>query len=161
MAQFLKCFYDLTLRVSATSHPTSHTYFHEIADVLVLLRQWCHSEDTLCKEMGQKMLVKYYKYWGEKYGEMSGDREKRGEKDKGDQLLNIVIFFYVGIYPRFKLSNYVKMAIMVMFGDEIGEKLWATVNTYFRAFVTKICMLHLLVTRCLLKLKKHQKFVLD
>jgi hypothetical protein len=22
---------------------------------------------------------------------------------------------------------------MVMFGDEIGEKLWATVNTYFRA----------------------------
>jgi hypothetical protein len=64
----------------------------KIADVLVLLRQWCHSEDTLCKEMGQKMLVKYYKYWGEKYGERPGDREKRGEKDKGDQLLNIDIF---------------------------------------------------------------------
>jgi len=82
MAQFLKYFYELTLRVSATSRPTSHTYFHEIADVLVLLRQWCHSEDTLCKEMGQKMLVKYYKYWGEKYwgekyGERPRDREKR------------------------------------------------------------------------------------
>ena len=133
MAQFLKYFYELTLRVSATSRPISHTYFHEIADVLVLLRQWCHSEDTLCKEIGQKMLVKYYKYWGEKYGERPGDREKRGEKDKGDQLLNIVIFFCVGIDPRFKLSNYVKMATMVMFGDEIGQKLWATVNTYFSA----------------------------
>ncbi|CAD6219782.1 unnamed protein product [Miscanthus lutarioriparius] len=83
--------------------------------------------------MGGKMLVKYYKYWGEKYGERPGDREKRGEKDKGDQLLNIVIFFCVGIDPWFKLSNYVKMATMVMFGDEIGQKLWATVNTYFRA----------------------------
>ncbi|XP_066320606.1 zinc finger BED domain-containing protein DAYSLEEPER-like [Miscanthus floridulus] len=25
------------------------------------------------------------------------------------------------------------MATMIMFGDEIGQKLWATVNTYFRA----------------------------
>jgi hypothetical protein len=33
--------------------------------------------------MGTRMLVKYYKYWGEKYGERQGDREKRGEKDKG------------------------------------------------------------------------------
>jgi hypothetical protein len=133
MAQFLKHFYDLTLRVSATSHPTSHTYFHEIADVLVLLRQWCNSEDTLRKEMGDRMLVKYYKYWGEKYGERLGDREKRGEKDKGDQLLNIIIFFCVAVDPRFKLSSYVKMATLVMFGDEIGEKLWGTVTTAFHA----------------------------
>jgi hypothetical protein len=62
-----------------------------------------------------------------------GDREKRGEKDKGDQLLNIVIFFCVAIDPRFKLSNYVKMATMVMFGDDIGPKLWETVNKCFRA----------------------------
>jgi hypothetical protein len=55
--------------------------------------------------------------------ETGRDREKRGEKDKGDQLLNIFIFFCVGIDPRFKLSSYVKMATMVMFGDEIGEKL--------------------------------------
>jgi hypothetical protein len=37
MADFLEHFYDLTLRVSATKHPTSHNFFHEIADVLVLL----------------------------------------------------------------------------------------------------------------------------
>ena len=69
MADFLEHFYDLTLRVSVQSRPTSHTYFHEIADVLLLLREWCHSEDNLSKEMGTRMLVKYYKYWGEKYGE--------------------------------------------------------------------------------------------
>lgn len=131
MAEFLEHFYELTLRVSVTSHPTSHTYFHEIGDVLVLLRQWCHSEDTLCADMGKRMIVKYYKYWGEKYGEMLADREKRGEKDKGDQLLNLAIFFCLAIDSRYKLSNYLKMATNVMFGTEISEKLWTTVNTSF------------------------------
>jgi hypothetical protein len=82
--------------------------------------------------MGKGMLVKYYKYFGEKYGEKRSEREKRGEKDKGDQLLNIVIFFCVAVDPRYKLSNYIKMATMVMFGPKIGEKLWATVNSSFR-----------------------------
>ena len=79
------------------------------------------------------MLVKYYKYWGDKYGERLGDREKRGEKDKGDQLLNFIVFFCVAIDPRYKLSKCIRMGIKVMFGDTIGEKLWDTVNTYFRA----------------------------
>jgi len=78
MAKFLEHFYNLTLRVSTTSRPTSHTYFHEIADVLVLLRQWCSSEDTLCQEMGKKMLAKYYKYWGEKEIERREERKTRG-----------------------------------------------------------------------------------
>ncbi|CAD6259402.1 unnamed protein product [Miscanthus lutarioriparius] len=96
---------------------------------------WCDSEDRLCSEMGKRMLVKYYKYFGEKYGERLGDGEKRGEKDKGDQLLNLnfVVYFCVAIDPRYKLSTYIKMAMMILFGDEIGEKLWETVNTSFHA----------------------------
>lgn len=133
MSEFLEHFYELTLRVSATKRPTSHTFFHEIADVLVLLRNWSNSEDRLCQYMGKRMLVKYDKYFGEKYGEKRSDREKRGEKDKGDQLLNLVVFFCVAIDPRYKLSNYIKMAVMFMFGAEIGEKLWGTVNTSFRS----------------------------
>lgn len=54
---FLEHFYELTLHVSITSHPTSYTYFHEIANVLHLLREWCHSEDNLSKEIGKNMLV--------------------------------------------------------------------------------------------------------
>jgi hypothetical protein len=42
--------------------------------------------------MGQKMLVKYYKYWGEKYGERPRDREKRGEKDKGINSFTLLFF---------------------------------------------------------------------
>ncbi|CAL4888787.1 unnamed protein product [Urochloa decumbens] len=83
--------------------------------------------------MGKRMLVKYCKYFGEKYGEKRSVREKRGEKDKGGQLLNIVIFFCVVVDPRYKLSNYIKMATMVMFGNDIGEKLWETVHTSFRS----------------------------
>ena len=92
-----------------------------------------HSEDNLSKEMAARMLVKFYKYWGEKYGERQGDREKRGEKDKGDQLLNFSVYYFVAIDPRYKLSNCIKLGIKVMFGDTIGDKLWETVNTYFRA----------------------------
>jgi hypothetical protein len=70
-----------------------------------LLRMWCHSEDNLSKEMGKRMLVKYYKYWWEKYGERQGDKEKSGEKDKGDQLLNFVVFFCVAISTIMDQSN--------------------------------------------------------
>jgi hypothetical protein len=47
--------------------------------------------------------------------------------------LNFVVYFCVAIDPRYKLSTYIKMAMMILFGDEIGEKLWETVNTSFRA----------------------------
>jgi hypothetical protein len=81
--------------------------------------------------MGKKMLVKYYKYRGEKYGERKETERRR--KYKGDQTFNFVVFYCVAIDPMYKLSNYVKVSTVVMFGDEKGDKLWATVNTYFRA----------------------------
>ena len=100
-------FLNISLRVSVTSCPTSNTYFHEIGELLLLLQEWCHSEDRLCSEVGKRMLVKYYKYFREKYGERPGDGEKRGEKDKGDQLLNLnlVVYFCVAIDPKYKLST--------------------------------------------------------
>ena len=39
----------------------------------------------------------------------------------------------MAIDPRYKLSNYIKMAIFVVFGDESWEKMWAKVNSSFRA----------------------------
>lgn len=156
MAEFLEHFYELTLRVSVTSCPTSNTYFHEIAYLLLLLREWCDSEDRLCSEMGKRMLVKYYNYFGETYGERLGNREKRGEKNKGDQLLNLnfVVYFCVAIDPRYKLSTYIKMAMMILFGDEIGEKLWETVNTSLKSI--EICMSQVIMHHnSPLRLKNH------
>jgi hypothetical protein len=65
---------------------------------LDLLREWCKSEDKLRGAMGKRMLVKYYKYWGDR------------EKEKGDQMLTLIMFFCVAIDPRYRLSNYIKMA---------------------------------------------------
>lgn len=80
MAEFLEHFYELTLRVSATKHVTSHTYFHEIADVLILLRDWCRSSDNIRKEMWKRMLAKYHKYWIDKWVvKRGGERERKRE----------------------------------------------------------------------------------
>ena len=138
MAEFLEHFYELTLRVSATQHVTSHTYFHEIADVLVLLREWCRSSDNIRKEMGKRMLVKYYKYWGVKWVQKEGDKDKEKEKD---DLLNLVIFFCIAIDPRFKLSDYTKMATLEMFHDN-GEELWEAVNKSFRSLFEEYSALY-------------------
>lgn len=130
MAEFLEHFYELTLRVSATKYVTSHTYFHEIADVLILLREWCNSSDNIRKEMGKRMLAKYHKYWIDKWVVKWGEKEKEKEKE---EMLNLIIFFCVAIDPRYKLSDYTKMATLEMFGYEMGEELWETVNRSFQA----------------------------
>jgi hypothetical protein len=40
-----------------------------------LLREWCKSEDKLCSAMGKRMLVKYYKYWGDREKERGSDAQ--------------------------------------------------------------------------------------
>ncbi|KAF0896093.1 hypothetical protein E2562_019323 [Oryza meyeriana var. granulata] len=79
------------------------------------------TNDKTRREMGYRMLDKYYKYWGD------NNEEKPGEQ------LNLVIFFCVAIDPRYKLSNYTKMATFEMFGLEKGLTLWDKVNYSFRA----------------------------
>lgn len=40
-------------------------FFHEIAEVYILLREWCECTDALRKEMAERMIAKYKKYWGD------------------------------------------------------------------------------------------------
>jgi hypothetical protein len=84
-------------------------------------------------EDGHRNDTNYYKYWGEKYGERLGDREKRGEKDKGVSCLTFIVFSVLLLILGLSFLIMSKMATMVMLGDEICEKLWAIVNTYFHA----------------------------
>ncbi|XBI28102.1 hypothetical protein VPH35_052403 [Triticum aestivum] len=111
MAEFLEHFYKLTLRVSASNHCTSHIFFHQIADIIVLLRAWCGSGDPLRREMGERMLDKYNKYWAD------------------HKSFNILIFAAVALDPRYKLSNYIKIATFEMFGQINGEEVWTKMNT--------------------------------
>jgi hypothetical protein len=64
MAEFLEHFHKLTIRVSATLRPTTHIFFHEVAELNILLWSWCESSDPLRNEMAKRMLAKYNKYWG-------------------------------------------------------------------------------------------------
>jgi hypothetical protein len=64
MEEFLGQFFDLTTRVSASLTVTSNTFFHEIAEVHLLIQSWLESEDSLQVSMGQRMKDKFDKYWG-------------------------------------------------------------------------------------------------
>jgi len=110
MAEFLEHFQKLTLRVSATLRPTAHIFFHEVAELNILLRSWCESSDPLRKEMAKRMLAKYNKYWGDHTS------------------FNILIFVAVALDPRYKLSTYTKIATLEMFGEVHGEVVWNKMN---------------------------------
>ncbi|XBI83867.1 hypothetical protein VPH35_092303 [Triticum aestivum] len=110
MTEFLEHFYKLTVRVSASLHCTAHIFFHEIADVIILLWQWCESEDSLRKDMAKRMIAKYNKYWGD------------------HKSFNILIFIAVSLDPRYKLSNYIKIAILEMFGETQGQVVWTEIS---------------------------------
>eukprot|EP00267_Zea_mays_P045151 XP_020397404.1 zinc finger BED domain-containing protein RICESLEEPER 2-like [Zea mays] len=110
MAEFLEHFHKLTIRVSATLRPTAHIFFHEVAELNILLRSWCESSDPLRNKMAKRMLAKYNKYWGDHTS------------------FNILIFVAVALDPRYKLSNYTKIATLEMFGEVHGEVVWIKMN---------------------------------
>ena len=93
MAEFLEHFYKLTLSVSASNHCTSQIFFHQIADIVFLPRAWCGRGDPLQREMGERMLDKYNKYLAD------------------HNSFNILIFVAVALYPRYKLSNYIRGSV--------------------------------------------------
>ena len=64
IAEFLKRFYDLTVRVSSSLHVVANSFFVEIGEVHILVKKWLESKDDLQKEMGKRMKDKYNKYWG-------------------------------------------------------------------------------------------------
>ncbi|XP_060670771.1 zinc finger BED domain-containing protein RICESLEEPER 2-like [Ziziphus jujuba] len=62
--QFLKGFYDVTLKFNASLHVTSNIYFHQISSIQKQLDDLCVSEDDRLCVMARKMREKYNKYWG-------------------------------------------------------------------------------------------------
>uniref|UniRef100_J3M5S3 BED-type domain-containing protein n=1 Tax=Oryza brachyantha TaxID=4533 RepID=J3M5S3_ORYBR len=129
MAEFLKHFYDMTLHVSATQHATSNIFFHEIAELLLNIREWCSSDDKIKKDMGSRML----KNSDDKIKKDMGSRmlKKYCKCWRKPENMNMLIFIGVALDPRYKLSNHVKVGILVMFGEKSGNELWDSVRTCF------------------------------
>jgi hypothetical protein len=86
--------------------------------------------------MGQKMKDKYDKYWGnwhEPLGETGRNVNERGKgKEKEKENMNMLIFVAAALDPRYKLSEYTKLAIEEMFSEENGHKVWAAVKLCVR-----------------------------
>ena len=130
IAEFLKRFYDLTVRVSSSLHVTANSFFVEIGEVHILVKKWLESKDDLQKEMGKRMKDKYNKYWG-MWHENNRLLEKEKGKEKEKENINLLIFVSAAIDPRYKLTEYLELAIEEIFGNENGPKVWVAVTTCF------------------------------
>jgi hypothetical protein len=93
--QFLRVFYEITLRVSASNHPTIHTTFHDVLSIETEINKLfvepemaTGSEvEKVLTEMAANMNAKFLKYYG-------------SFKD-----LNPLVFMGLVLDPRFKLRH--------------------------------------------------------
>ncbi|KAI3855645.1 hypothetical protein MKX03_030502, partial [Papaver bracteatum] len=64
LIQFLQVFYKATVEFYGSTYCTSRTFLGEISDIRGDLNDWKKSHDNLfLSHMGDKMLLKYNKYW--------------------------------------------------------------------------------------------------
>ncbi|XP_026436551.1 zinc finger BED domain-containing protein RICESLEEPER 2-like [Papaver somniferum] len=66
LVQFLQVFFEATVEIYGSTYVTSHTFLEEICDVRGELNEWKKAHyDPHLSHMGEKMFLKYDKYWGE------------------------------------------------------------------------------------------------
>jgi hypothetical protein len=106
---------------------TAHTYFHEILEVNALVNEWMSSDDFVQQDMGKKMKDKYWGQWHENLG-LQNEKGKGKGKEKEKENINLLIFVACVLDPRYKLSQYVEIAIEDMFGEGVGQKVWAAIT---------------------------------
>ncbi|KAF2304059.1 hypothetical protein GH714_026722 [Hevea brasiliensis] len=104
LVDFLGHFYDLTLRISGSRYVTSNIFFNEISSVDCLLQEWQGSNDVELACMGERMKVKFDKYWG--------------DPDK----MNKIVYIAVVVDPRYKLE-FMEFALSTVYGKEKGMEL--------------------------------------
>jgi hypothetical protein len=106
----------------------------EICEANFLITNWMSSKDPLWQEMGKRMKEKFDKYWGNWHDRPTtevkpvNERGKGKGKEKEKENLNLLIFVAAVLDPRYKLSEYIKVAIEEIFNEENGPKVWAAVK---------------------------------
>ncbi|XP_019177888.1 PREDICTED: zinc finger BED domain-containing protein RICESLEEPER 2-like [Ipomoea nil] len=115
LVKLLKCFYEMTIRISGSLYVTANTFFSEISDLYCILNEMVEADGAV-KLMGANMKAKFEKYWG--------------DIDK----MNYMIFFANILDPRDKLE-YMPTQLLHMYGDKKGkdylEKLLAALNELY------------------------------
>ena len=71
---------------------------------------------------------KYDKYWGQWHENLELQNETAKGKEKVKENINLLIFVAVVLDPRYKLSQYTEIAIDEIYGDGVGQKVWAAIT---------------------------------
>jgi hypothetical protein len=128
LADFLGHFAAITKRVSASLSVIAHTLFHEIGEINELVKEWMNSSDFVQQEMGRRMKEKYDKYWGKWHENLEVQNDKGKGKEKEKENVNLLLFVAVVLDPIYKLSEYTELAIDEMYGEGVGQKVWAAIT---------------------------------
>ncbi|GAB2270329.1 hypothetical protein Dimus_038840 [Dionaea muscipula] len=108
---FLKVFYLVTLKVSATKYPTSHTAVHDMIAVESEINKLFHPKNTsffveeVLRDMGVMMKAKYIKYFG------------------SIESINQLFIVALVLDPRFKLRHFSHLCKTILgFGEQEVEE---------------------------------------
>ncbi|XP_031103227.1 zinc finger BED domain-containing protein RICESLEEPER 2-like [Ipomoea triloba] len=110
MVKLLKCFYEMTLRISGSLYVTANNFFSEISDLSCMLSEMVEAESASVNLMGLNMKTKFEKYWG--------------DPDK----MNAIIFYANILDPRDKIA-YMPYQFTQLYGDDKGESCFKNVLT--------------------------------
>lgn len=110
MVKLLKCFYEMTLRISGSLYVTANNFFSEISDLSCMLSEMVEAESASVNLMGFNMKTKFEKYWG--------------DPDK----MNAIIFYANILDPRDKIA-YMPYQFTQLYGDDKGESCFKNVLT--------------------------------
>ncbi|XP_031124229.1 zinc finger BED domain-containing protein RICESLEEPER 2-like [Ipomoea triloba] len=110
MVKLLKCFYEMTLRISGSPYVTANNFFSEISDLSCMLSEMVEAESASVNLMGLNMKTKFEKYWG--------------DPDK----MNAIIFYANILDPRDKIA-YMPYQFTQLYGDDKGESCFKNVLT--------------------------------
>ena len=65
MVEYLKQFYEMTLRISSSLNVTANTFFNGVSDLYCVLNECIKSVNDSMINIGINMKVKFDKYWGD------------------------------------------------------------------------------------------------
>lgn len=118
LIQFLKIFYEVTIKISGSKYCTSNLFFIELVKIQGAIIELSLSGDILTRDMATRMKEKYDKYW-----------------DNTDNT-NFLLYVSVVLDPRYKM-HYVKFCFGNLYGSESSkcilmcEKIMKTLKELF------------------------------
>ena len=112
LVDFLKKFFEMTLRISGSQYVTANSFLTEISDLFVVLHEWQNYGDASKRSMAFSMKSKFDKYWGD------------------HQKMNLLIFIANILDPRDNLE-YMEYQLTQMYEDSVGRSMFCNVKSTF------------------------------